>query len=134
MLKYLIVKLSSVLPYALAGVFLSILVIILILVFIFRTAHKDAVPEVAGQDALQAPEKLKQEASAAKKAKLSGLKLRQSFKRAMRLLKINVSGRNYQYKIPWLLMVGEEGSGKTTALQNCGLNLSFGIRWGRGLK
>lgn len=132
MLKYLIVKLSSVLPYALAGVFLSILAIILILVFIFRTAHKDAVPQVAGQDALQAPENLKQEAPGTKKAKLSGLKLRQSFKKAMRLLKTNVSGRNYQYKTPWLLMVGEEGSGKTTALQNSGLNLSLGDPVGEG--
>lgn len=131
-LKYLIVKLSSVLPYVLAGVFLSILVIILILVFIFRTAHKDAVPEAAGRDAFQAPENLKQEAPATKKAKLSALKLRQSFSAAIKLLKTNVAGSNYRYKIPWLLMVGEAASGKTTALNSGGLNLSLGDPVGEG--
>ena len=134
MLQNLIVKLSPVLPYVLAGVFGLILIIVLILLLIFRSAKKDSLPPEAGQEAFRDPEDLKQEAPAAQKAKLSGLKLRQSFKQALKLLKTNLSGRNYQYQIPWLLMVGEDGSGKTTALQNSGLNLSLGILWERGLK
>ena len=131
-LQNLIVKLSPVLPYVLAGVFASILIIVLILLLIFRSAKKDSLPPEAGQEAFRDPEDLKQDAPAAQKAKLSGLKLRQSFKRALKLLKTNLSGSNYQYKIPWLLMVGEDGSGKTTALQNSGLNLSLGDPLGEG--
>jgi len=131
-LQNLIVKLSPVLPYVLAGVFVSILIILLILLLIFRSAKKDSLPQEPGQEALRDPEDLKQDAPAAPKATLSGLKLRRSFKRALKLLKTNVPGRNYQYKIPWLLMVGEDGSGKTTALQNSGLNLSLGDPVGEG--
>ncbi len=39
------------------------------------------------------------------------------------LRKVTGSKRNYVYKLPWYIMIGPPGSGKTTALLNSGLNL-----------
>jgi hypothetical protein len=47
--------------------------------------------------------------------------LRLSFSRAMR--QIRAYGKGSLYRIPWYLMVGEEQSGKTTALVGTGLDL-----------
>jgi hypothetical protein len=54
----------------------------------------------------------------------SGLELRTSFKRSLRLLKSYVTGRDYRYRVPWFLMTGESESGKTTILDANGVNLS----------
>lgn len=52
--------------------------------------------------------------------------LKSSFRRARATLRRNVAGRNWLYEIPWYLMIGEAGSGKTTALAHAGLNLPLG--------
>ena len=52
--------------------------------------------------------------------------LKGSFRRARATLRRNVAGRNWLYEIPWYLMIGEAGSGKTTALSHAGLNLPLG--------
>src|SRR5882762_8210762 len=54
----------------------------------------------------------------------SNLDLRTSFSRALRLLKNYVTGRDYRYRVPWFLMIGESDSGKTTVLKGTGHNLS----------
>ncbi len=51
----------------------------------------------------------------------SFLKMRGSFREAAKFLKRKVTGRNYQYQIPWYLVIGESGSGKSTMLKNVGL-------------
>lgn len=55
------------------------------------------------------------------------LRLKASFIRALRLLKRYVTGKDYRYRIPWFLMIGEVRSGKTTLLANTGLNLPLGM-------
>jgi type VI secretion system protein ImpL len=55
----------------------------------------------------------------------SNLDLRASFRRARRLLKTYVTGKDYRYRVPWLLMTGESESGKTTILEGNGTNLSL---------
>ena len=54
----------------------------------------------------------------------SGLELRASFNRSLRLLKSYVTGRDYRYRVPWFLMTGESETGKTTILNANGVNLS----------
>lgn len=54
----------------------------------------------------------------------SNVDLRASFSRALRLLKTYVTGKDYRYRVPWFLMTGESESGKTTILDNSGINLS----------
>ncbi len=60
------------------------------------------------------------------KAGRQTLQLRQSFASALGLLKSRVSGRNYRYQIPWFILMGESSSGKTTMMDNAGLNMPFG--------
>lgn len=52
--------------------------------------------------------------------------LRRSFSRAIRLLRHNVAGRDYRYQTPWFLLLGQQGSGKSTLMRNSGLNLPLG--------
>ncbi len=54
----------------------------------------------------------------------TNLDLRSSFSRALRLLKKYVTGTDYRYRVPWFLMTGESESGKTTILDDSGINLS----------
>lgn len=49
-----------------------------------------------------------------------------SFSDGLKLLKNHISRRDYRYRLPWFLMLGESGSGKTDALRNSGLNLPAG--------
>lgn len=51
--------------------------------------------------------------------------LQASFLEGLRLLKANVTGRDYRYDVPWFLVVGAPGSGKTTLINNLGVPRSF---------
>lgn len=54
----------------------------------------------------------------------SDVELRTSFRRALRLLKTCVTGRDYRYRAPWYLLAGESKSGKTSLLESNGLKES----------
>jgi hypothetical protein len=54
----------------------------------------------------------------------SEVELRTSFRRALRLLKTYVTGRDYRYRAPWYLLAGESQSGKTSLLESNGLHES----------
>lgn len=54
----------------------------------------------------------------------SDVELRTSFRRALRLLKTCVTGRDYRYRAPWYLIAGESKAGKTSLLQSNGLKES----------
>ncbi|HEY0367694.1 MAG TPA: type VI secretion protein IcmF/TssM N-terminal domain-containing protein, partial [Pyrinomonadaceae bacterium] len=54
----------------------------------------------------------------------SNVQLRTSFRRALRVLKTYVTGRDYRYRAPWYLLAGESNSGKTSLLEFNGLNVS----------
>ncbi len=53
-------------------------------------------------------------------------KMAQSFKQSLKLLRLKISGRDFRYKVPWFVMIGESGAGKTTILNNSGLAQPFG--------
>src|ERR1044071_2288248 len=55
----------------------------------------------------------------------SNVQLRTSFRRALRVLKTYVTGRDYRYRAPWYLLAGESKSGKTSLLDANGLKLSI---------
>ncbi len=115
---------SPLLPYILIGVVVLILIIIIFLVFFFRGAKKKPPAEEAEEEpSVEVEEKAVADKALAKKYKFSSIKLRKIFNRAMKLMKNNVSGRNYRYQIPWLLMLGEASSGKTSTLGKSGLRL-----------
>lgn len=114
--------------YLLLAVIVLALGILIFLYLVLKKARKEPLPkEGAAPGALvetkkgeAAPVEFIEYASASK------LGLKASFSRAVRLLKTHVTGRDYRYRIPWFLMVGEAQSGKTTILGNTGLNLPLG--------
>ncbi len=60
--------------------------------------------------------------------------LRQRLEEALTLLKKSAAGKSgsrYLYQLPWYMLIGPPGSGKTTALQNCGLNFPLAQRYGK---
>jgi len=61
---------------------------------------------------------------------LQGLRQRRRFgrlfKELLQLLKREVRGRDYRYQIPWILLIGEEGAGKSSLLPHIQLNKPLG--------
>lgn len=53
--------------------------------------------------------------------------LGRSFKQAIRLLRQGIPGRDFRYRVPWFVMLGATGSGKTTLMNNVGLPQPFGL-------
>jgi len=45
-----------------------------------------------------------------------------SFSRGIRFLRDRVAGRDYQYQVPWILMLGGHGNGTTTVLASAGVS------------
>jgi len=130
-IQQFIANLQPMMPLVLAGTVIAILVVILVILMIFRSAGKKS-PEEETVPEEMAPETPEAVLPAAPVAKLSGLKLRRSFSKAVRALKEKVSGPNFRYQVPWVLMLGESGSGKTRALDTSGLNLSMDHPFGKG--
>ncbi len=56
----------------------------------------------------------------------SWFRLRRNLRKALSTLKANVYGRHHRYQIPWFLMIGETGSGKTEALRHTEITLPLG--------
>ncbi|HIE02381.1 MAG TPA: hypothetical protein EYP59_19205 [Thiotrichaceae bacterium] len=48
------------------------------------------------------------------------------FRNLLKQLRSHVSGRDYLYQIPWVMIMGETGTGKTTLLAHTQLNLPLG--------
>ncbi len=62
--------------------------------------------------------------------------LKERFDEALGVLKKSrkggkVSGSQYLYELPWYIIIGPPGSGKTTALVNSGLNFPLSDQFGR---
>ncbi len=127
---------SGVQPFMLAGVIILILVLLGVVYFIFRTSRKPplgAEDEAATGDEEKLPEKpfrigdeQAQAISAYSETVFSASFLRKSFAKAKKLLKTNVSGKDFLYQIPWIMMIGPAASGKTNLLKQSQLNLSIG--------
>jgi len=54
------------------------------------------------------------------------LPLGRSFRHALKLLKAHVSGRDWRYAIPWYLLIGPEGAGKSTLIRHTDMTLPVG--------
>lgn len=54
---------------------------------------------------------------------VSASSVRASFQQALRFLRAHVPVRDYRYRLPWYLVAGEPGAGKTNLLNSVSLNL-----------
>lgn len=126
-------RLFPILPYVLLAIFLAIFGIICYLLFIIRAARTgQAPPAAAAEGAEPVRERGEEAVPSGVPPSVSPYQLRQSFARALKLLKGSVAGKNYRYQIPWFLLIGEAGSGKTALLGNTGLSLPLGRPDGGG--
>lgn len=57
-------------------------------------------------------------------------RLRRQFEEAIEFLRRSAKGKNL-YELPWYVIVGPPGSGKTTALKNSGLNFPLDRKFGK---
>ena len=57
--------------------------------------------------------------------------LRERFEEAAEILKKSRRGKQNLYALPWYVIIGAPGSGKTTALANSGLNFPLAQRFGK---
>lgn len=107
-------------PYILLAIILLVLGIAVVLYLVLRGARRRAaapLPAAApGQPAVGFMEP----------AATSSVGLRASFSRSLRALRRHVTGRDFRYRLPWFLLVGEAQSGKTTLLAEGGMNLPLG--------
>ena len=143
--KTILLFVRSHLPWVLIAVGVLIFLLLIYLLFFFRKARKKPEKKTPAQEAMAAEEdgpapdgeaadETGDEAVApehvAAKTKLSTLRLRGIFSRAMKVMKTNVAGRDYRYRIPWVLMLGEAGCGKTRSLKQTRFKLPLGGPFG----
>lgn len=121
-------RVSPALPWLLAGIVLLLLAIAVVLFLVLRKSAGTAPdPEPAAEDPDAEPLRL----PAAP---------RQSFAAGVAALRRYVPGRDARYRIPWVLMLGAEGSGKSAVADHVGLPRPIsagedargrdGLRWG----
>src|SRR5688500_20112609 len=60
------------------------------------------------------------------------MQLRERFEEAVATLKEKRRGGHSLYELPWYVIIGASGSGKTTALVNSGLHFPLEQRVGKG--
>lgn len=58
--------------------------------------------------------------------------MRDKLKKAMTLLRKSKSGRRHLYDLPWYVIIGPPGAGKTTAIVNSGLSFPLSDEMGNG--
>jgi len=115
------------LSYLIAGTILFITVILLYLFWFLRKLGKAEATEAEAAPPSESPE-TGMEKPPSRVAPPRPLELRISFARAVRFLRSNVAGRNYRYQIPWYLLLGEAGSGKTSLIRHVRVERSSGER------
>lgn len=116
------------------GVTLLLVVFIWIIVLLVSRLRAQNRERQLAADLTAAPAPT--ELGAAEEASLEEVAtLRNTFEESLRVLKearaSAKSGEQYLYELPWYIIIGAPGSGKTTALVNSGLRFPLAERFGR---
>jgi type VI secretion system protein ImpL len=108
----------------------SILTFVVIVVRASRKRQAEAAkglkPESPPQGGAPADEQEEQTRETGAFSRISYRDMRQSFIQATSRLKSKVATRDFRYKMPWFLAIGQADSGKSTVLANTDLDLPFG--------
>lgn len=102
------------------------LVVLAIVIWLVRRLPAEGGGEEAAQGPAPDPGGGQASEQVSARAAPGRLSLRESFARAMALLRRAVPGRNWRYASPWILVMGETGSGKRTLLGGVDLDRPFG--------
>ncbi|HKG13185.1 MAG TPA: type VI secretion system protein, partial [Pyrinomonadaceae bacterium] len=111
-------------PYILLALLLLVLVTAVFLYLVLRRARRRAAPKQAAL--APAPVRVEDPSTTGLYSPLAALGLKASFSRALKMLRAHVTRRDYRYRLPWFLMVGETGAGKSTTLGESGMGLPLG--------
>ena len=108
---------SSITLWLLLAAVVVILIAAAVIVLVLRRAKRAAEAEAAGvsDDSAESAELL---------SLLPSKSLALSFSRGMKILRAKADGRDSRYDVPWILMIGAEGSGTTAVLESAGHSLS----------
>jgi type VI secretion system protein ImpL len=113
--------------HPLASVTARVIVILLLIIFVFGSAAwKRAKAKLSSIQLAKAV--VKQQSPAEDNA--DARQLRERFEEAVATLNQGGSGQSI-YELPWYVIIGAPGSGKTTALTNSGLNFPLAQRFGK---
>src|SRR5688572_27694290 len=93
-------------------------------VFLYLVIRRSRKMEFAVEPSVKAESEKKDSSGIEFLQYASDVELRTSFRRALRILKSYVTGRDYRYRAPWYLLAGESKSGKTSLLEGNGLHES----------
>ena len=104
------------LSYPVLIVLLLILLTVLLLWYVVRVARKRAQDQPAAAGAVSLQRSLQN--------------LRWSFGSAVALIEANLASRWRRYRIPWIMLLGEPGSGKTTLIESSGIDRAFKVASG----
>ncbi len=122
-------SISSYMPYFFVTLAFTVLMIVGYILLMVRSSKKKAAKEAADKpEETPSPAEPVAEKSRKQKSRkaVKGGKLARSFSHAVSDLKSAIPGKDALYQVPWFLMLGETGCGKTTALNNLPLSLPLG--------
>ncbi|MBP5857778.1 hypothetical protein KAJ83_12225 [Marivibrio halodurans] len=102
------------------------LTLLLVLWMLLRRSKQKPAGEAADTDARETQALDAAEPFQLEPDDLPLLPLKRSFKHALKLLKAHVAGRDWRYAIPWYLLIGPEGAGKSTLIAHTDQNLPVG--------
>lgn len=117
---------DDLLPRLIVVTIIALLGLLLILTIYMMRARRDKalVNDIAASSDSTAPE------DEAVKAELADM--RDKLKNALVKLRKSKLGRKSLYELPWYIMIGPPGAGKTTAIENSGLNFPLADEIGKG--
>ena len=94
-----------------------------------RTLFRELKAARAG--GLLVKEVVRQEDPAAARASTDARQLRERFEEAVEALQKSRANRTRLYELPWYIIIGPPGAGKTTAIVNSGLNFPLAQKFGK---
>jgi type VI secretion system protein ImpL len=114
---------------------LSRVVVILVIVVVWIIFNLLMLFKANRANAQMASELVASSDSPAQQADAELNTIANNFDQALQTLKAgakNAQGKNYLYDLPWYIIIGPPGSGKTTALINSGLEFPLADKFGKG--
>ena len=125
---------SQIWPWLLAAVLLVGAFIVLVMSSMVKkssTGQEDKPAEPGAKPEVDKPAK--------EESRLPSGPLDQSFSQAGHFLKVNSAGRDYRYQVPWFMVAGRVGSGKSAMLSSLGTGILYdeapsGLRNAAGLE
>ncbi|MEO6910053.1 MAG: type VI secretion system protein, partial [Edaphobacter sp.] len=108
-------------PLLWACLIVLLVMLLLLIAFLLWQAKREASPKSPGDDGSGKAE----HPAKAGGMDVAGAELSGSFSGAMHTLRARVPGKDFRYRVPWFLLLGVPGSGKSSLLSESSLTMSL---------